>query len=127
MRQSQYVGMAAQRGIRRQGLGGKHIQARSEEHTSELQSLMRISYAVSCLQTKKPHKQYNEISNYETKITTIHTITKLYKHQQKTKQYNAVDRNNIILVINYNTTNMKTSIHTLVDKQTTLTETIVML
>src|SRR3546814_6400463 len=27
--------------------------ARSEEHTSELQSLMRISYAVSCLKTKK--------------------------------------------------------------------------
>src|SRR3546814_3274651 len=28
--------------------------ARSEEHTSELQSLMRISYAVFCLKTKKP-------------------------------------------------------------------------
>src|SRR3546814_3691951 len=28
-------------------------QARSEEHTSELQSLMRISYAVFCLQKKK--------------------------------------------------------------------------
>src|SRR3546814_4556944 len=27
---------------------------RSEEHTSELQSLMRISYAVLCLTTKKP-------------------------------------------------------------------------
>src|SRR3546814_9332204 len=27
--------------------------ARSEEHTSELQSLMRISYAVCCLQKKK--------------------------------------------------------------------------
>src|SRR3546814_1099165 len=30
---------------------------RSEEHTSELQSLMRISYAVFCLKTKK--QQYN--------------------------------------------------------------------
>src|SRR3546814_5973959 len=30
---------------------------RSEEHTSELQSLMRISYAVFCLKKKK--KQYN--------------------------------------------------------------------
>src|SRR3546814_2333194 len=29
---------------------------RSEEHTSELQSLMRISYAVFCLKTKKPTK-----------------------------------------------------------------------
>src|SRR3546814_9251680 len=28
---------------------------RSEEHTSELQSLMRISYAVFCLQKKKTH------------------------------------------------------------------------
>src|SRR3546814_8078743 len=33
----------------------QHIdRARSEEHTSELQSLMRISYAVFCLQKKKP-------------------------------------------------------------------------
>src|SRR3546814_9192548 len=31
---------------------------RSEEHTSELQSLMRISYAVFCLKKKK--KQYND-------------------------------------------------------------------
>src|SRR3546814_13272308 len=30
------------------------IRARSEEHTSELQSLMRISYAVFCLKKKKP-------------------------------------------------------------------------
>src|SRR3546814_5379018 len=29
------------------------IQRRSEEHTSELQSLMRISYAVFCLKKKK--------------------------------------------------------------------------
>src|SRR3546814_5155059 len=28
--------------------------SRSEEHTSELQSLMRISYAVFCLKTQKP-------------------------------------------------------------------------
>src|SRR3546814_10024143 len=32
-------------------LGGRHT--RSEEHTSELQSLMRISYAVFCLKKKK--------------------------------------------------------------------------
>src|SRR3546814_8495082 len=30
---------------------------RSEEHTSELQSIMRISYAVFCLKKKKPHIQ----------------------------------------------------------------------
>src|SRR3546814_2429943 len=33
--------------------GGLQRQARSEEHTSELQSLMRISYAVLCLKKKK--------------------------------------------------------------------------
>src|SRR3546814_1627501 len=36
---------------------------RSEEHTSELQSLMRISYAVFCLKKKKKnttHKTYNK-------------------------------------------------------------------
>src|SRR3546814_3477548 len=31
---------------------GRQAQARSEEHTSELQSLMRISYAVFCLKKK---------------------------------------------------------------------------
>src|SRR3546814_6062102 len=36
----------------RQGLG-----MRSEEHTSELQSLMRISYAVFCLKKKKEQNQ----------------------------------------------------------------------
>src|SRR3546814_7935121 len=37
---------------------GAAAQPRSEEHTSELQSLMRISYAVFCLKKKK-----NNISN----------------------------------------------------------------
>src|SRR3546814_2771651 len=36
------------------------IELRSEEHTSELQSLMRISYAVFCLKKKKKQsKMYN--------------------------------------------------------------------
>src|SRR3546814_9505714 len=35
----------------------KRVAARSEEHTSELQSLMRISYAVFCLQKKKQHNR----------------------------------------------------------------------
>src|SRR3546814_5068939 len=33
---------------------------RSEEHTSELQSLMRISYAVFCLKKKKHHANINK-------------------------------------------------------------------
>src|SRR3546814_8740175 len=37
---------------------------RSEEHTSELQSLMRISYAVFCLKKNKPiKKHYYKITN----------------------------------------------------------------
>src|SRR3546814_8168194 len=35
-----------------QGLEGTSMASRSEEHTSELQSLMRISYAVFCLKKK---------------------------------------------------------------------------
>src|SRR3546814_10802184 len=34
----------------------ENTHTRSEEHTSELQSLMRISYAVFCLQKTKKHK-----------------------------------------------------------------------
>src|SRR3546814_4135774 len=37
--------------------------SRSEEHTSELQSLMRISYAVFCLK-KKTHKTHKHNKNY---------------------------------------------------------------
>src|SRR3546814_2000502 len=37
-------------------LGSLVAPIRSEEHTSELQSLMRISYAVFCLKKKKRHK-----------------------------------------------------------------------
>src|SRR3546814_8871278 len=37
----------------RLGLEGDTLPHRSEEHTSELQSLMRISYAVFCLKKKK--------------------------------------------------------------------------
>src|SRR3546814_10299753 len=56
-------GIGAERGRRRQCRCAEHQSAgrrkqgchydRSEEHTSELQSLMRISYAVFCLKKKK--------------------------------------------------------------------------
>src|SRR3546814_10473705 len=38
---------------------GKRLGARSEEHTSELQSLMRISYAVFCWKKKKAEELVN--------------------------------------------------------------------
>src|SRR3546814_2794175 len=44
---------------------------RSEEHTSELQSLMRISYAVFCLKKKKSKKKKNT-----THITYTNNTTK---------------------------------------------------
>src|SRR3546814_4873221 len=48
---------------------------RSEEHTSELQSLMRISYAVFCLKKKTQHI-------HKTKPTHLitHTHSTLYQH-----------------------------------------------
>src|SRR3546814_7311272 len=58
--------------------------SRSEEHTSELQSLMRISYAVFCLKKKKKTKQENEtskirknskINTYSQYNTTPYTVT----------------------------------------------------
>src|SRR3546814_2711501 len=36
-------------------------QTRSEEHTSELQSLMRISYAVLCLKKNKKHTEHTTL------------------------------------------------------------------
>src|SRR3546814_3961191 len=64
---------------------GRHAmrvgKARSEEHTSELQSLMRISYAVFCLKKKKnmkkaEHNTKTMITNYEIfQITDVNIIT----------------------------------------------------
>src|SRR3546814_2151244 len=50
------TGLVAQ-GVRQLIVAGGETSGRSEEHTSELQSLMRISYAVFCLK-KKNKKQY---------------------------------------------------------------------
>src|SRR3546814_10495332 len=51
--------------------------SRSEEHTSELQSLMRISYAVFCLNTKKDYvNTHNSCFTTTAKIRTPDSITK---------------------------------------------------
>src|SRR3546814_3134976 len=55
-----------------------NVSARSEEHTSELQSLMRISYAVFCLKKKK-----HNITN----IQYIHYENHKY-YQQAYRQHN---------------------------------------
>src|SRR3546814_6652918 len=54
-------------------LGATRHAARSEEHTSELQSLMRISYAVFCLKKKKTKQDI-------TTDTNIRCIT--YKNEE---------------------------------------------
>src|SRR3546814_7961712 len=57
--------------------GQRHLGQRSEEHTSELQSLMRISYAVFCLKKKKYNKHANLLNqpqktNIPTPLTQHH-------------------------------------------------------
>src|SRR3546814_2831069 len=57
-RRSPHVGSCARTGRQGGRLATSDGWRRSEEHTSELQSLMRISYAVFCLKKKK--KQQNK-------------------------------------------------------------------
>src|SRR3546814_3009212 len=62
--------------------------SRSEEHTSELQPLMRISYAVFCLKqkkTKRPCQQHQPIYSTNTQPSQSRTS----KHLQQTKTNNA--------------------------------------
>src|SRR3546814_9789998 len=53
------------------------VELRSEEHTSELQSLMRISYAVFCLKKKTRHLKHTSHHS----ITMKHTC--LTQHNQE--------------------------------------------
>src|SRR3546814_9417754 len=55
--------------------------ARSEEHTSELQSLMRISYAVFCLKKQKKIRKKNKNNRTKHKFDTknINTPQKIHK------------------------------------------------
>src|SRR3546814_8296739 len=60
---------------------------RSEEHTSELQSLMRISYAVFCLKKKNNELQLNQhITNKNNNHDLIH-VMKNTEISAKTKNY----------------------------------------
>src|SRR3546814_7626600 len=55
---------------------------RSEEHTSELQSLMRISYAVFCLKKKKKTTQKQHRNSINNVHTYIHTVQTILQHKQ---------------------------------------------
>src|SRR3546814_7094277 len=66
------------------------LPSRSEEHTSELQSLMRISYAVFCLKKKKKKPKEKSKSNNKDQIpvnVTVHieTRTKLQAYREATQ------------------------------------------
>src|SRR3546814_7692880 len=69
----------------RQGHHREHGEGRSEEHTSELQSLMRISYAVFCLKKKRitavatPNYIHNDLYT-----STPHIISRINSRQTKT-------------------------------------------
>src|SRR3546814_6635935 len=64
-----------QRPHRRHALGPPRPRRRSEEHTSELQSLMRISYAVFCLKKKKTTTRltHTHTQQYLTLLCNTHT------------------------------------------------------
>src|SRR3546814_3075090 len=71
----------ARRGARRadraaQGCTGR-AHRRSEEHTSELQSLMRISYAVFCLKKKK--RQNKQLKNSDRRPLQKKQISSTHK------------------------------------------------
>src|SRR3546814_5202976 len=68
---------AAPPGHRRRGpRRPRPARLRSEEHTSELQSLMRISYAVFCLKKKKPNTTTTQTRVYTYTITKcLHSTT----------------------------------------------------
>src|SRR3546814_2698359 len=65
--------LRSRNGRRRSDPLGRRAQAKSEEHTSELQSLMRNSYAVFCLKKKTAIQQLtikaNNIITHNNKIT----------------------------------------------------------
>src|SRR3546814_2639662 len=56
---------------------------RSEEHTSELQSLMRISYAVFCLKKKTKQKTQYEQQNDQMKNGIKDNTTRMFKTKTK--------------------------------------------
>src|SRR3546814_6729849 len=62
-RNKEYIEAAVCLGLSHRRIVFRHLLPnRSEEHTSELQSLMRISYAVFCLKKKKKHNILAQIN-----------------------------------------------------------------
>src|SRR3546814_5215661 len=66
--------------------GGIILHDRSEEHTSELQSLMRISYAVFCLKKKK------QITHTTDKLNSIQTQKECNKYMKNITEHSNYTR-----------------------------------
>src|SRR3546814_7587068 len=63
--------------------GRSDLASRSEEHTSELQSLMRISYAVFCLKKKKrPSANHSNKSKKQMIISRLTKTTQTKQHKK---------------------------------------------
>src|SRR3546814_6738700 len=91
------VGRADEIGVRRRPVGGERrrlvrdqhrqlacdveLLVRSEEHTSELQSLMRSSYAVFCLKNKKLQLKYTHYIQPQIDQNALHRQIGLQKTQ----------------------------------------------
>src|SRR3546814_5213699 len=80
------LALPRRRGLRGGQPPGRHH--RSEEHTSELQSLMRISYAVFCLKKKK--KKNNRHTHNENQTHD----EKTHHYKQHKKVIHKLDKNN---------------------------------
>src|SRR3546814_3913385 len=76
---SRKVREGSQRGACKCEHGPGGLRPRSEEHTSELQSLMRISYAVFCLKKKNKKEEKDIEKHHEVQDTDIHCRTKTEK------------------------------------------------
>src|SRR3546814_10374125 len=69
------------------GLDLGFVRTRSEEHTSELQSLMRISYAVFCLKKK------NNTTNYKKKTVYIYSTNNATNIRYRYSTYTIITYN----------------------------------
>src|SRR3546814_1306756 len=66
---------------------------RSEEHTSELQSLMRISYAVFCLKKKKPYTRHTHQKNEQAESENLQKHANTNNRQHDTHDPNTQNHN----------------------------------
>src|SRR3546814_7332309 len=63
------------------------VAVRSEEHTSELQSLMRISYAVFCLKKKKKKNSKKNTNITNIKYNNIQQMKRCNKYHENNMEY----------------------------------------